>query len=186
MRGTAGLRLNVRLRLLASDVEDKRGMNVDDKAFEPKILGFLCNWCSYAGADLAGVSRLQYPANIRIIRVMCSGGISPHHLLHAFQKGADGILIGGCHIGDCHYLKGNYMTMKRVKFLEGLLQFAGYDPRRLRLEWISAAEGLRFAEVVREFTDQIRSLGPAPTFEAVPGMDAHPSEAFSGRGEFMV
>jgi F420-non-reducing hydrogenase iron-sulfur subunit len=138
------------------------------KEFEPKILAFLCNWCSYAGADLAGVSRLQYPPNIRVIRVMCSGSVSPHHLLHAFQKGADGVLVAGCHIGDCHYLKGNYMTLKRVKFMEGLLRFSGYDPSRLRLEWISAAEGIKFAEVIRDFTARIQELGPAPSFEAVP------------------
>ncbi|MCK8603748.1 hydrogenase iron-sulfur subunit [Desulfoferrobacter suflitae] len=139
-----------------------------DKIFEPRILGFLCNWCSYAGADLAGVSRLQYPPNIRIIRVMCSGTVSPHHILHAFQRRADGVLVAGCHIGDCHYLKGNYLTMKRMKFLEGLLRFAGYEPQRLHLEWISAAEGGKFADTVREFTERIRELGPAPSFEAVP------------------
>ncbi len=136
--------------------------------FEPKILAFLCNWCSYAGADLAGVGRLQYPPNIRVIRVMCSGTVSPHHLLHAFGRGADGILIAGCHIGDCHYLKGNYMTIKRAGFMSGLLGFTGYNPKRLRLEWISAAEGIKFAEVVREFTEDIRKMGPAPSFEAVP------------------
>ncbi|PIU30592.1 MAG: hydrogenase iron-sulfur subunit, partial [Syntrophobacteraceae bacterium CG07_land_8_20_14_0_80_61_8] len=137
-------------------------------SFEPKILAFLCNWCSYAGADLAGVSRLQYPPNIRVIRVMCSGTVSPHHLIHAFQKGADGVLVAGCHIGDCHYLKGNYMTLKRITFVEELLRFAGYDPARLHLEWISAAEGIKFAETVRAFTAEIRSMGPAPTFEATP------------------
>jgi F420-non-reducing hydrogenase iron-sulfur subunit len=141
---------------------------MEDNGFEPRILAFLCNWCSYAGADLAGVSRLQYPPNIRVIRVMCSGSVSPHHLLHAFQQGADGVLVAGCHIGDCHYLKGNYMTLKRVKFVEGLLHFAGCNPERLRLEWISAAEGPRFAEVVRDFTNRMRNLGPAPSFEAVP------------------
>jgi F420-non-reducing hydrogenase iron-sulfur subunit len=135
--------------------------------FEPKILAFLCNWCSYAGADLAGVSRLQYPTNIRVVRVMCSGTVSPHHVLHAFQKGADGVMVAGCHIGDCHYLKGNYLTLKRMKFLEGLMRFAGYEPERLRLEWISAAEGIKFAETVREFTDKIRELGPAPEMQAV-------------------
>lgn len=139
-----------------------------DQKFEPKILAFLCNWCSYAGADLAGVSRLQYPPNIRVIRVMCSGSVSLHHLLHAFQRGADGVLVAGCHIGDCHYLKGNYMTLKRMKFAEGMLGFFGYDPKRLRLEWISAAEGPKFAEVVRDFTAQIKELGSAPTLEAVP------------------
>lgn len=141
---------------------------MDTKPFEPKILAFLCNWCSYAGADLAGVSRLQYPPNIRVIRVMCSGSVSPHHILHAFLKGADGILVGGCHIGDCHYLKGNYMTVKRVAFLEQLLSFAGYESERLCLEWISAAEGIKFAQVVRDFTERIRALGPAVSLEAVP------------------
>jgi F420-non-reducing hydrogenase iron-sulfur subunit len=136
--------------------------------FEPRIIAFLCNWCSYAGADLAGVSRLQYPPNVRVIRVMCSGSVSPHHLLHAYQKGADGILVAGCHIGDCHYLKGNYMTLKRMKFMEGLLSFVGYNPERLRLEWISAAEGIRFAEVIRDFTNKVKALGPAASLEAVP------------------
>ena len=140
---------------------------MEAKDFEPKILAFLCNWCSYAGADLAGVSRLQYPPSIRAIRVMCSGSVSPHHLLHAFQMGADGVLVAGCHIGDCHYLKGNYMTLKRLKFTEGLLGYMGYEAERLRLEWISAAEGIKFAEVVRDFTETIRSLGPASSFEAV-------------------
>ncbi|PIY25655.1 MAG: hydrogenase iron-sulfur subunit, partial [Deltaproteobacteria bacterium CG_4_10_14_3_um_filter_51_14] len=93
--------------------------------FQPRILAFLCNWCSYAGADLAGVSRLQYPPNIRVIRVMCSGTVSPHHVLHAFQMGADGVLVAGCHIGDCHYIKGNYMTLKRMAFFRRLLDFAG-------------------------------------------------------------
>ena len=100
---------------------------MSEKEFEPKIIGFFCNWCTYAGADLAGVSRLQYPPNIRVIRVMCSGTVSPHHVLRAFQKGADGVLIGGCHIGDCHYLKGNYMTIKRMTFLQDLLKFTGME-----------------------------------------------------------
>ena len=141
---------------------------MEENGFEPRILAFLCNWCSYAGADLAGVGRLQYPPNIRVIRLMCSGSVSPHHLLHAFQKGADGVLVAGCHIGDCHYLKGNYMTLKRVTFLEELLNFTGYEPGRLRLEWISAAEGPRFAEVVRDFTARIKGLGPARSLESVP------------------
>ena len=136
--------------------------------FEPKILAFLCNWCSYAGADLAGVSRLQYPPNIRVVRVMCTGTVSPHHIIHAFNKGADGVLVAGCHIGDCHYIKGNYMTLKRLSFVGGLLKFAGYGPERLRLEWISAAEGIKFAEVVRDFTEKIRALGCAPSLQAVP------------------
>src|SRR3989339_2153577 len=98
--------------------------------FEPLIIGFCCTWCSYAGADLAGVSRLQYPPNLRAIRVMCSGTVSPHHVLRAFQKGADGVLIGGCHIGDCHYLRGNYMTVKRMRFLPALLKFTGFEDGR--------------------------------------------------------
>ena len=139
-----------------------------DTPFEPKILAFLCNWCSYAGADLAGISRFQYPPNVRPIRVMCSGTVSPHHIIRAFQKGADGVLVAGCHIGDCHYIKGNYMTLKRMRFVEGLIAFSGYQPERLRLEWISSAEGVKFAEVIREFTEQIRALGPAPGWAAVP------------------
>ena len=135
---------------------------MSEKPFEPKILGFFCNWCTYAGADLAGVSRLQYPPNIRVIRVMCSGTVSPHHVLRAFQKGADGVLIGGCHIGDCHYLRGNYMTIKRISFLQELLKFTGVEPGRLHLEWISAAEGPKLAQTVRDFTEKIRKMGPSP------------------------
>jgi len=132
-----------------------------EQTFEPKIIGFFCNWCAYAGADLAGVSRLQYPPNIRVIRVMCTGTVSPHHVLRAFQKGADGVLIGGCHIGDCHYLKGNFMTIKRIRFLQDLLKFTGFEPERLHLEWISAAEGPKMAQTVRDFTEKIRKLGPS-------------------------
>ncbi len=133
-----------------------------EKEFEPRILGFFCNWCTYAGADLAGVSRLQYPPNIRVIRVMCSGTVSPHHVLRAFQKGADGVLIGGCHIGDCHYLRGNFMTIKRMRFLQDLLKFVGIDQGRLHLEWVSAAEGPKLAETIRNFTEKIKNLGPSP------------------------
>jgi F420-non-reducing hydrogenase iron-sulfur subunit len=132
-----------------------------EKQFEPKIIGFFCNWCTYAGADLAGVSRMQYPPNIRVIRVMCSGTISPHHVLRALQKGADGVLIGGCHIGDCHYLRGNYMTIKRMRFLQDLLRFTGFEPERVHLEWISAAEAPKFVETVRSFTHKIKNLGPS-------------------------
>jgi F420-non-reducing hydrogenase iron-sulfur subunit len=134
---------------------------MSEKQFEPKILGFFCNWCTYAGADLAGVSRLQYPPNIRVIRVMCSGTVSPHHVLRAFQKGADGVLIGGCHIGDCHYLRGNFMTIKRITFLQELLKFTGFEAERLHLEWISAAEGPKLAQTIRDFTEKIRKMGPS-------------------------
>ncbi len=129
-------------------------------SFEPKIIGFLCNWCSYTGADLAGTARLKYPPNILGIRVMCSGRVDPGFVLDAFQKGADGVLICGCHPGDCHYVEGNYKCMRRVPLTLKVLEEMGIDRRRLRLEWVSASEGVRFQEVVGEFTEQIRALGP--------------------------
>jgi F420-non-reducing hydrogenase iron-sulfur subunit len=132
-------------------------------AYQPKIIGFLCNWCSYAGADLAGTSRMQYTSNIRIVRVRCSGRVSPELVLKTFHEGADGILVLGCHIGDCHYIDGNHRTSKRIPILRQLLAYAGIDPNRLRLEWVSAAEGDRFAHIVNDFTDQIRQLGPIKT-----------------------
>ncbi len=132
----------------------------DRSSFEPRIIAFLCNWCTYAGADLAGTSRLQYPPNTRTIRVMCSGAVDPSLVLEAFRDGADGVLIGGCHPGDCHYQSGNYKTQKRVFLLKGLMRQLGIEEERLRLEWISAAEGAKFADTVREFTAQIRALGP--------------------------
>jgi len=128
--------------------------------FEPRIVGFLCNWCAYIGADLAGTSRLQYPTNVDIIRVMCSGRVDPTFVLKAFQLGADGVLICGCHPGDCHYSEGNYKTARRVPILIKLLEQFGIEPQRLRLEWVSASEGERFASIVDEMTEQIRELGP--------------------------
>jgi F420-non-reducing hydrogenase iron-sulfur subunit len=128
--------------------------------FEPKIIGFLCNWCSYTGADLAGVSRIKSAPNVRIIRTMCSGRVDPAFILKAFQLGADGVVVMGCHLGDCHYQEGNYKTIRRIPFLKRLVAQFGIDARRLRLEWVSASEGDRFAEVVNEFTEEIRSLGP--------------------------
>jgi len=130
--------------------------------FEPKIVGFCCNWCAYAGADLAGVSRIQYPPNMRMIRVMCSGSLDPLYILEAFNKGADGIFIGGCHPGDCHYEAGNYKTRRKVALLKRLLSQLGIDPKRLKLEWISAAEGARFAQTVTDFIGEIKELGPNP------------------------
>jgi len=130
--------------------------------FKPKIVGFLCNWCSYAGADLAGVSRFQYAPNIRIVRVMCSGRVDPAIVLEMFIQGADGVFIGGCHLGDCHYQKGNYYAEKRIKMTMKLITKAGLETERLRLEWISASEGQIFAEKVTEFTSQIQQLGPSP------------------------
>lgn len=130
--------------------------------FEPKIIGFLCNWCSYAGADLAGVSRIQYPPNIRIIRVMCSGRVDPVIVLEMFASGADGVIVTGCHPGDCHYVAGNLYEERKIKMLKKLIALTGLELGRLRLEWVSAAEGQRFAQVVTEFTEQIRKLGPSP------------------------
>ena len=128
--------------------------------FEPKIIGFCCNWCAYAGADLAGISRIQYPPNLRMIRVMCSGTIDPVYILEAFQKGADGVFIGGCHPGDCHYMTGNYKTMRKVVLMKRLLSQLGISPQRLKLEWVSAAEGQRFAQVVTDFIAELKELGP--------------------------
>ncbi len=126
---------------------------------EVKIIGFMCNWCCYAGADLAGVSRFRYPPNIRIIRVMCSGRIDPDIILDSFLYGADGVFIGGCHLGDCHYVEGNYYAEKKIEMARRLLKEAGVEPERLRLEWISASEGERFAATIKEFTEEIKEMG---------------------------
>jgi F420-non-reducing hydrogenase iron-sulfur subunit len=128
--------------------------------FEPRILGFLCNWCSYAGADLAGVSRFQYPPTIRVIRVMCSGRVDPALVLRAFGGGIDGVMILGCHPGDCHYATGNYYAKTRAKVLSQLIELAGLDPGRLTLDWVSAGEGERFASLVTQFTERIKAAGP--------------------------
>jgi F420-non-reducing hydrogenase iron-sulfur subunit len=130
--------------------------------FEPRIIGFLCNWCSYAGADLAGVSRIQYPPNIRVVRVMCSGRIDPVIPLEVLAKGADGVLVLGCHPGDCHYSEGNLYEERKIKMLKKLLALTGVGSDRLKLEWVSASEGQRFAQLVTQFTEEIRKLGPSP------------------------
>ena len=129
-------------------------------SFEPRIVGFLCNWCSYTGADLAGTARMHYPPNVTSIRVMCSGRVDPAFILDAFRRGADGVLVCGCHPGDCHYIEGNYKCMRRMPLTQLLLQQLGIDRNRMRLEWVSASEGGRFQEVITEFTEQIRALGP--------------------------
>ena len=133
--------------------------------FEPRIVAFLCRWCSYAGADLAGTSRLKYPPNIIPIRVPCSGRVDPQWVLQAFERGADGVFIGGCHPGDCHYVSGNYKARRRVVLLKKLLVQLGIEPERLRLEWISATEGQRFARVVTEFVRELKRLGPLSAAE---------------------
>jgi len=129
-------------------------------SFEPKIIGFLCNWCSYTGADLAGTARIKYAPNLRVVRVMCSGRVDPTFVIKAFAEGADGVLIAGCHPGDCHYQEGNYKALRRYRLLKKILPEYGIEPERLRLEWVAASEGDRFATIVNEFTEQIRSLGP--------------------------
>ena len=128
--------------------------------FEPKIVSFLCNWCSYAGADLAGTSRIEYPHNIRIVRVPCSGRVDPLFVVKAFLDGADGVMVLGCHPGDCHYQQGNYYAQRRYAIMHKLLDFTGVEYERLFVDWVSASEGKRFADVVSTFTGKIRELGP--------------------------
>lgn len=128
--------------------------------FEPKIVGFLCNWCSYAGADLAGTSRIKYAPNVRVVRVMCSGRVDPAFVIKAFQSGADGVLVCGCHPGDCHYMEGNYKAARRIPLLKKMLEQLGIEEERVKLEWVSAAEGNRFANIVNQMTAKIKELGP--------------------------
>ena len=130
------------------------------EAFEPKIVAFLCNWCSYAGADLAGVSRLQYPPNIRVVRVPCSGRINPLFLLAALQNGADGVLVSGCHPGDCHYLSGNLVARRKFATIKNLLAYVGIEPDRVQFSWVSASEGGRFSDLVRQVSEDVKRLGP--------------------------
>ena len=140
--------------------------------YEPKLVGFLCNWCSYAGADLAGVSRFQYPTNLRVIRVMCSGRVHPAHILEAFKDGADGVLVAGCHIPtDCHYISGNFKAQRRVAIVKKLMEQLGIEPERLRLEWISAAEGEKFAKTIRDMTEDLKKLGPSPVAKTLREAD---------------
>ena len=135
------------------------------KEFEPKILAFLCNWCSYAGADLAGTSRIQYPPNVRVVRVMCSGRVNPMFVVNALQQGVDGVIIGGCHPGECHYEQGNYLTRRRMTILKKILEYIGIDPRRVQMTWVSASEGGKFAQVIKNVTDDIKKLGPVGQFK---------------------
>ena len=139
----------------ASDAVTKR-----EAGFEPLIVAFCCNWCSYAGADLAGTSRLNYPANIKIIRVPCSCRVNANFVLRAFQRGADGVIIAGCHPGDCHYMTGNYFTRRRMSLLKNLLAFIGIEEARFKVDWISASEGNKFAEVMNDVLAKVHQLGP--------------------------
>lgn len=134
---------------------------MESQGWEPKIVAFLCNWCSYAGADLAGTSRIQYPANVRIIRVPCSGRLNPFFILASLQQGIDGVLISGCHPGECHYLTGNYSARRKFSLLKSFLEYAGIEEGRVQFSWVSAAEGVRFANIITRVTEKIKALGPA-------------------------
>jgi len=133
--------------------------------FEPNIVAFLCNWCSYAGADLAGTSRVKYSSNIKIIRVMCSGRVNPLFVMNALQQGADGVLISGCHPGDCHYLEGNMYARRRFGLIKELMEFVGVDPRRIHMSWVSASEGGKWKDVVEKVVEDVREAGPFEQFK---------------------
>jgi F420-non-reducing hydrogenase iron-sulfur subunit len=135
--------------------------------FEPKILGILCNWCTYAGSDLAGTSRIQYPPNVRVVRVMCTGRVDPSFVFEAFSLGADAVLISGCHIGDCHYIAGNYKARRRVALTRKVLEQYGIDPRRFKMTFVSASEGALWAEVVKDLVNTVKKLGPSPVQKKV-------------------
>jgi F420-non-reducing hydrogenase iron-sulfur subunit len=130
--------------------------------YEPKIVAFLCNWCTYAGADLAGTSRIQYPPNIRVIRVMCSGSIDPVYVIKPLLEGVDGIFIGGCHPGDCHYISGNYKARRRITVLKAILKQLGFEEERVKIRWVSASEGQRFADTIKEMVEDLKKMGPNP------------------------
>jgi len=138
-----------------------KDMSKTTKPWQPKIIAFLCNWCSYAGADLAGISRLQYPPNVRIIRVPCSGRMNPLYIIRALQHGVDGVLVSGCHPGDCHYITGNYYARRKFAIINSLLQYVGIEPGRIHFSWVSASEGGKFAEVIKQVTGDVKKLGPA-------------------------
>jgi F420-non-reducing hydrogenase iron-sulfur subunit len=133
---------------------------VSENGWTPKIVAFLCNWCSYAGADLAGVSRMQYPPTIRVVRVPCSGRINPLFLVAALQNGADGVLVSGCHPGDCHYLSGNLVARRKFAMVKSLIEYVGIEPGRVQFSWVSASEGARFAALIAQVTEDVKRLGP--------------------------
>ena len=139
----------------------------EQQAYEPRIVAFLCKWCSSAGSDLAGVSRIQYPANATPITVPCTGAISPMYIMSAFNKGADGVLVSGCHIGDCHYIEGNYLARRKMQLIMELLEFIGVEPNRFRMSWVSAAEGAKFAQVITDFVNDLQPLGPQDKLKKV-------------------
>ena len=140
--------------------------------FEPNIVAFLCNWCSYAGADLTGTTRTHYPPTVKVIRVMCTGRVNPLFVAQVLRKGADGVLISGCHPGECHYMKGNFLARRRFLIMRNLLEFIGIDPQRIRMSWVSASEGRKFADVITEVTEDIKKLGPLQSFKE--NVNGHP------------
>jgi F420-non-reducing hydrogenase iron-sulfur subunit len=151
-----------------SDQEESRG----NAAFEPRIVAFFCNWCTYTASDLAGVSRMHYAPNVRVVRVMCSGRVDPQFVLTALRQGADGVLIGGCHPGDCHYQEGNYKCLRRHTLLQRYLAQMGIEPERVRLEWISASEGERLRDVINDMVAQLKRLGPLH-LTPIPHLNGH-------------
>ena len=140
--------------------------------FEPNIVAFLCNWCSYAGADLTGTTRTHYPPTVKVIRVMCTGRVNPLFVAQVLRTGADGVLISGCHPGECHYMKGNFLARRRFLIMRNLLEFIGIDPQRIRMSWVSASEGKKFADVITEVTEEIKKLGPLQSFKE--NLNGHP------------
>jgi len=147
-------------------------ISVEKEEFEPKIVAFLCNWCSYMGANMAGTNRMKYPANVKPIRVMCSGRIDPLFILHAFHKGADGVLVSGCHPGDCHYIKGNLFMRRRISVFRKLLEYIGIEPERLQVSWVSAAEPQKFTSVVSKVVKDVKELGPLERLKSADLLDA--------------
>ena len=138
------------------------------ETFEPNVVAFLCKWCSSAGSDLAGVSRMEYPPNVVPITVMCSGSVAPQYIFSAFNKGADGVLVSGCHPGDCHYIKGNFYARRRIALVRKLLEFVGLEQERFQMSWVSAAEGKKYTEVIKNFVEQIRPLGKQEKLRRIP------------------
>ena len=142
----------------------------EQQDYEPRIVAFLCKWCSSAGSDLAGVSRIQYPANATPITVPCTGAISPMYILSAFNKGADGVLVSGCHIGDCHYIEGNFLARRKMHLIMELIEFIGVEPNRFRMSWVSAAAGAKFAQVITDFVNDLKPLGPQEKLKKAVGL----------------
>jgi F420-non-reducing hydrogenase iron-sulfur subunit len=155
----------------STKINEEAAIEPGARSHEPRIVGFLCNWCSYAGADLAGVSRIQYPPNLKVIRVMCSGGVDPVLVVEALIRGADGVLVAGCHIGDCHYIQGNLYTKNRMLILKEILTKLGIESSRVQLQWVSASEGAKFASVVSDFTEELKEMGPSPFSGDQPDID---------------